>query len=168
MNFLVLRDIAAQRELTDDELTQINTMLSQSTAHIDGDLSQVFGMEALTNVRYRAVGPKGVTLSVQVDYRHLQPAGQVNGGMLAFLGETAGSIAGYIALGPDSVSRVVGANNNTDFIRPCFPGDTITSQATAIHLGRTSQLWDVRHTNQHGKLLACTTLRLAVLTPPQK
>lgn len=147
---------AKERELTPEEID-----LGNGFFHSAADQPIPLGLEALMGVRYQSVGPKKVSLIMTADPRHLQPAGLVNGGVFAVLGETAGSIAGFIAAGADR--PVVGANNSTDFFRPGKAGDTIISTAEPVHIGRTSQVWEIRHENGEGKLLARTNLRLAVL-----
>ena len=52
-------------------------------------------------------------------------------------------------------------NNNTDFIRSVGAG-VIEAEATPIHLGRSTQVWEV-HLNHRGNIVARTTLRTLVL-----
>lgn len=151
-----LMAVATERELTAEEIALGNGFFDSAAAQ-----PIPLGLEALMGVRYLSVGPRKVALVLEADARHLQPAGLINGGVFAVLGETAGSIAGFIAAGADRL--VVGANNSTDFFRPGKSGDTVTSTAEPVHIGRTSQVWEIRHENGEGKLLARTNLRLAVL-----
>lgn len=118
-------------------------------------------LDRTLGVKYRALGKDSLTIECEVRWEHTQPMGLANGGLFASLGETAGSLAGFIAV--EDNMQVMGTNNSTDFLRPAFPGDVIVTTARAVHLGRTSQLWRIEHTNKEtGKLLALTNLRTAV------
>ncbi|OFT90307.1 PaaI family thioesterase [Corynebacterium sp. HMSC28B08] len=118
-------------------------------------------LDRTLGVRYRSLARDSVTIACEVTWEHTQPVGLANGGLFASLGETAGSMAGFLAV--DNSMQVMGTTNTTEFLRPAFPGDVIISSARAIHLGRTSQLWRIEHTNEKtGKLLAITSLRTAV------
>ncbi|WP_448850709.1 PaaI family thioesterase [Corynebacterium sp. 335C] len=151
--YMGLLRTAAQRELDDAEVARFNELADGG--RIDG-LGEVLGVVCL------AAGPRGATMTFTADERHLQPWGLVNGGVFAAVGESLGSVSGYLAAGAGPA--VVGANNSTDFFRPGRAGMTVVSTSEPVHLGRTSQVWEIRHCDEAtGKLLARTTLRLAVL-----
>lgn len=119
-------------------------------------------VESLLGTRFVSISKDEVVLELEIADKHLQPWGVTNGGVYAILGETAGSIAGYIAAG--GKSNVMGTNNSTDFLRPSRKGDVIRTTARAEHLGRTMQLWRIEHVNKNtGKLCALTRLKTTVL-----
>ena len=99
---------------------------------------------------------KRVAAYIDVGPQHLQPAGIVNGGVYASLGETLGSLAAMI----NSEKPAVGMSNNTDFLRPVSEG-RIEAEATAVHTGRTTHLWRIEMRN-NGKLAAITNLKLMI------
>nr|WP_240394106.1 PaaI family thioesterase [Corynebacterium lactis] len=124
---------------------------------------QLGGYDVLLGTRFVEVGPRKIVAELAIDATHLQPWGLANGGVYCSLGETAASVAGYIAAGAGPA--VVGVNNNTDFYRSARAGDTVVSVATPVHLGRTMQVWQVEHSRKSdGKALARTNLRVAVLS----
>ena len=88
---------------------------------------------------------------------HLQPAGLVNGGVFASIGETVASVAGIVRAG----GAVVGVNNDTNFIRSVRSG-VIEATAEPIQLGRRTQLWRVDMRNED-RLAAQTILRTMVV-----
>lgn len=148
---------AAARELTEAEVKELNDVTA--TANISG-------YDTLLGDYFTRVGPLGVTLELPITSQHLQPWGLANGGVYASLGETAGSVAGFIAAG--AKAPVVGINNNTDFYRSAKAGDTVISTAEPVHIGRTTQVWQIVHTRAgDGKTLARTNLRLQVLDSPK-
>ena len=148
---LELSSTAGQRKLTGEELDTLNGIMTATN-----------GLEETLGVRYTEVAPHSLTLRLEVQPIHLQPWGITNGGIYATLGETAASMASFVAAGAGPI--VVGTNNNTDFLRPSKVGDVIVSTATAEHLGSTSHLWRVEHRNEEtGKMLALTMLKTAVM-----
>ena len=137
---LRLCDTARKRPLSDAELGELN--------------SGLVGLDATLGFRYTHVAHSRVVVELDVDHRHLQPWGIVNGGALAPLAESAGSLAGLIAA-EDAV--VMGVNNDTNFISAVRSG-TIVAEATPIQLGRSTQLWKIDIT-QGEKLKATSVLR---------
>ncbi len=103
-----------------------------------------------------------VVLTLDVDDRHLQPAGVLHGGVHCTLVETAASIGGHLWL--DGQGGVVGVNNNTNFLR-AFRGGRLTTTATPIHRGRTQQLWLVEIADENGKAIGRGEVRLHNLRP---
>jgi uncharacterized protein (TIGR00369 family) len=60
--------------------------------------------------------------------------------------------------------RTVGVSNATSFLRAVSEG-TLAIVATPLHRGRTLQLWQVLITDEEGRLVAKSDVRLANLTP---
>ncbi|HUR74092.1 MAG TPA: PaaI family thioesterase [Sporichthya sp.] len=102
-------------------------------------------------------GPDRVVLHLDVDERHLQPAGVLHGGVHCTLVETAASLGGHLWLAGQGT--VVGVNNNTNFLR-AFRAGRLVATATPIHRGRTQQLWLVEITDDAGKLIGRGEVRL--------
>ncbi len=148
---LALSNAASQRELTAEEIATLNAFTDHSST-----------LDRALGVQYATVGPEGISLRVTIDERHLQPWGVTNGGVYCSLGETAGSMASFIAAG--ARANVMGTSNETHFLRPSVAGDTIVSTARPEHLGRTSHLWRIEHRNEAtGKLCALTVLKTTVI-----
>ncbi|GAB3074576.1 PaaI family thioesterase [Corynebacterium aquatimens] len=131
------------RQLSEQELAYFNAN------HVEFD--------KFMGLTFTEFGPDKITATAEVGPHLLQPAGLVNGGVFASLGETIGSFAGLMASG----APVVGMNNNTDFLRAVKEG-TIEAEATPVHLGRRTQIWRIVMSN-NGKTCAITTLRTMVL-----
>lgn len=93
-----------------------------------------------------------------------QPYGIVHGGVHCSVIETLASVGG--ALWFADRGQVVGVNNNTDFYTAVREG-TLTSVATPVHRGRSSQVWQVVTTvDATGKVAARGQVRLQNLTKP--
>lgn len=145
---------ATKGSLSPDEVASLNS------AVLDHGLG---GYDILLGTVFTEVCPERVVAELTVGEKHLQPWGLANGGVYCSLGETVGSVAGYIAAG--AKPAVVGVNNNTDFYRSARAGDVIVSTGTPVHLGRSMQVWQIHHVRQSdGKTLARTNLRVAVLS----
>ncbi|MFI5623999.1 PaaI family thioesterase [Nocardioides sp. NPDC051685] len=92
--------------------------------------------------------------------QHRQPYGIVHGGIHCSVVETLASIGAAAHAGPEH--RVVGVHNSTDFTRAVKEG-RLTSAATPIHQGRSSQLWLVETHDADGRLVARGQVRLQTL-----
>jgi uncharacterized protein (TIGR00369 family) len=104
-----------------------------------------------------------VTGRIDLDARHHQPWGLVHGGVYTTAIETAASVGASTAAQEHGLVAV-GVNNNTNFLRPMTEGQ-VTVDARAIQQGRTQQLWDVRVTDDHDRLIATGQVRLQNVTP---
>ncbi len=86
-----------------------------------------------------------------------QPYGIVHGGVHCSVIETLASVGAALWMGERG--QVVGVNNNTDFYRAVREG-TLTSTATALHRGRSQQVWLVETVDQEGTVVARGQVRL--------
>lgn len=145
MKLLEFTALAATRALAEEELSAFNQGLR--------------GMERALGIRYTRIDPHGVTAVLAVAEQHLQPAGLVNGGVFAAMGESVGSTAGLVAAGG---TPVVGVNNNTDFISSVREG-LIEAIAEPIQLGSRTQIWLITMM-QGNRLVARTNLRTMLLS----
>ncbi len=93
----------------------------------------------------------------------LQPYGIVHGGVYAALAESAASLGGATwNTQREPGGQTVGVSNSTHFLRAVREG-TLAVTATPQHRGRTLQLWQVEITDERGRLVAKSDVRLANL-----
>lgn len=98
---------------------------------------------------------------------HLTPWGVVHGGVYTTIVESTGSIGASHAVG-ERGEFAVGIHNATDFLRPTT-GARVAVEGTALHQGRTQQLWEVIITDTAaGKVLARGQLRLQNVPMPKE
>jgi 1,4-dihydroxy-2-naphthoyl-CoA hydrolase len=97
-----------------------------------------------------------VELALDVGPQHLQPFGLVHGGVYCGLVETACSLGASLAL---QGAAVMGIENQTSFLRAVKSG-TISTVATPVHIGRTSQLWQAEVRDEAGRLVASGRVRI--------
>jgi len=98
---------------------------------------------------------------------HLTPWGVVHGGVYTTIVESAGSAAASHAVARHG-QFAVGVHNATDFLRSST-GARVSVTATALHQGRTQQLWEVVIIDENtDKVLARGQLRLQNVPLPQE
>lgn len=99
--------------------------------------------------------------TMPVDERTRQPYGLLHGGASVALAETLGSIAGNLCL-DNSRRLVVGMEISTNHVRSVTRG-LVTGTAKPIHIGRSTQVWDIQVEDDQGQLCAASRLTLAVV-----
>ena len=115
------------------------------------------GFAAANGFRITEAGPDRTVLEWDVQPNQHQPYGIVHGGVYCAAVETVASIAAAVWHGPGG--KVVGVNNNTDFLRAVRDGH-LTATATPVHRGRSQQLWQVLITDDDARLVARGQVRL--------
>ncbi|MBH2034040.1 MAG: hotdog fold thioesterase [Pseudomonadales bacterium] len=115
----------------------------------------------LLDIRFEAFDDDSLTASMVVDPRTHQPYGLLHGGASVVLAETLGSTASYLCI--DSTQfYCVGLEINANHLRGLRSG-RVTAVARPLHLGRTTQVWDIRLSGDDGKLSCVSRLTMAVV-----
>lgn len=119
-------------------------------------------MNTALGIVYTRFGPDWLEATMPVNEHTIQPLGMLNGGASLGLIESLGSMAANLAL---DRSRFVafGQAVTCNHLRPAFRGDTVTGRAHPIHIGRTSQVWEVTITNGEGKTVCRGVITMAVV-----
>ena len=108
-----------------------------------------------------AAGDDWLQATMPVDERTRQPYGILHGGAPVVLAETLGSSAGNLCV--DTGKQVcVGLEINANHVRAVRSG-TVTGTARAVHVGRSTQLWEIRIEDEQGRLVCISRLTLAVV-----
>ncbi|WP_339470331.1 MULTISPECIES: hotdog fold thioesterase [unclassified Pseudomonas] len=115
----------------------------------------------LLDIRFDSVDDESLTASMVVDHRTHQPYGLLHGGASVVLAETVGSTAAYLCIDPAKF-YCVGLEVNANHLRGVRSG-RVTAVARAIHIGRTTQVWDIRLTSDDGKASCISRLTMAVV-----
>jgi 1,4-dihydroxy-2-naphthoyl-CoA hydrolase len=123
------------------------------------DLTAPSEFMRLLDIEFEERGPQRVTGSIAADERHHQPWGLIHGGLYTSVIESFATTGAFEAV-KDQGMQAVGVTNVTDFLRPHRRG-RLDVKATAIHQGRTQQLWQVEiRRPEDGKLVARGQVRL--------
>jgi len=117
-------------------------------------------MVAHLDIEITEIGDDYIKGTMPVDHRTRQPMGILHGGASVALAETIGSYAAYMAVEPGS--QCVGLEINANHIRSVKSGQ-VTGTARPLHLGRSTQLWDIRITDAQGHLVCVSRLTMAIL-----
>ena len=115
----------------------------------------------LLDIRFERFDDESLTASMVVDPRTHQPFGLLHGGASVVLAESIGSMAAYLCIDP-SKFYCVGLEVNANHLRGVRSG-RVTAVARAIHIGRTTQVWDIRLTDDEGKASCVSRLTMAVV-----
>lgn len=112
-------------------------------------------------IEFTAIDGESITARMPVDQRTVQPAGLLHGGASAALAETLGSIGAFLCV--DSTQfDVVGLEINANHIRSVRSG-FVTGVARPLHLGNSTQVWDIRIHDERERLVCVCRLTMAVL-----
>lgn len=118
-------------------------------------LLSTLGIEIVEASKERVVGRMPVGPKVH------QPFGQLHGGASVALAETVASAAGWMQVDREK-ETVVGLEINANHLRAKRDG-VVTAVATPVHIGRKTHVWDVRITDEEGKLVCISRCTLAVV-----
>lgn len=113
------------------------------------------------DIRFVQVGDDFLEAVMPVDQRTRQPAGLLHGGASVVLAETLGSVAAHFCIDAENF-QAVGLEINANHIRGKH-GGFVTGTARAAHLGRSTQIWEVRIVDEEGGLICLARLTVAVL-----
>ena len=108
-----------------------------------------------------ALGDDFLTARMPVDARTRQPFGLLHGGCSMVLAETLASVASVCTVDTQQF-LCVGQEINANHVRAVREGWVIGT-ARPAHLGRTSQVWEVRITDEQDKLVCISRVTMAVV-----
>ena len=122
------------------------------------------------DITFDAFDDNSITASMVVDHRTHQPFGLLHGGASVVLAETLGSMASYMCIDQKQF-YCVGIEVNANHLRGVRSG-RVSAVARPVHRGRTTHVWDIRLTDDSGKLTCISRLTIAVVplgeTPPAR
>jgi len=120
-----------------------------------GNLGEHLGMV------FTEVGPDYIKGTMPVDHRTKQPYGLLHGGASVALAETLGSVGAAMVV--DHQTYIcVGQEINANHLRSVRSG-LVTGTARPIHIGASSQVWEIKIHDEHDHLVCISRLTVAVL-----
>lgn len=111
------------------------------------------------NIIYTNVGDDFIEATMPVCSFTHQPLGMLHGGASVVLAETLGSVAANFCVNEDSFC--VGLDINANHIRSMREGKVI-GRASPIHLGVSTQVWQINITDERERLVCSSRLTIAV------
>lgn len=124
------------------------------------DMSRNTMVEHL-GITFTAIGDDYIEATMPVDHRTHQPLGMLHGGASLALAETLGSVAGHSCL-DNTKQYCVGIEINANHIKSVREG-IVTGRTTPIHIGKRTQVWEIRITNEQKELVCISRITLAVI-----
>ena len=112
-------------------------------------------------IEFTGVGDDWVSARMPVDARTVQPFGILHGGASVLLAETLGSCAGNLCVDQEKF-YCVGLDINANHVRAVREG-WVTGVARPLHLGRSTQIWEIRISDAAERLVCIARLTLSVL-----
>jgi len=109
---------------------------------------------------FTQLGDDSLEASLTVSKETIQPMGILHGGASAALAETVASAAANYCV-DQARFFCVGLELNINHIRAVKEGK-IFARASPLHLGKTTQVWEIRLRDAEGRLTAVSRLTLSV------
>ncbi|HEY3519468.1 MAG TPA: hotdog fold thioesterase [Rhodanobacteraceae bacterium] len=114
-------------------------------------------------IRITEIGEDFLRGTMPVDARTHQPYGILHGGASVALAETLGSTAAMLCC--EGGFAAVGLEINANHLRAVRDG-IVTGTARPLHIGRSTQVWEIRIENEAGQLTCISRLTMAIV--PQR
>jgi 1,4-dihydroxy-2-naphthoyl-CoA hydrolase len=115
----------------------------------------------LLDIEYVELTTDKVVMSMPVGPKTWQPFGILHGGASVVLAETAATTATMLNIDMKKYAPV-GMEINANHIRSKREG-IVTAVATPLHKGRRTMVWDIKITDEDGKLICVSRCTVAVV-----
>lgn len=117
-------------------------------------------MNAL-GIEMKEVSKEKVVMTMPVDERTRQPFGLLHGGASVALAETVASMGAFANVDPNE-QGIVGLEINANHLKGKRDG-FVTAVGTPIHIGKSTQVWEVRITDESEQLICISRCTVAVI-----
>ena len=121
-----------------------------------GNMVEYLGIE------FTEVTPEYICAKMPVDTRTKQPFGLLHGGASVVLAESLGSVASMLSLENPEKQAAVGVEINANHLKSVRDG-YVYAKCTALKIGRTMHIWDIKITNEVGDLVCVSRLTTAII-----
>ncbi len=119
-------------------------------------------LNSALEIEYTAFTENSLTATMPVNEKTVQPLGMLHGGASLALIETVGSMAANLALDREKFVAV-GQSVACNHFKPTKYGDKVTANALPLHVGQSTQVWEVSITRGDGILVCKGNITMAVL-----
>lgn len=121
------------------------------------------GLPQLLGIRYVEATLDRLVAELDIRDELKTGGGRAHGGTLMAFADTVGAVATVVNLQPDTWTTTL--ESKTNFI--AAGSGTLRAEATPIHKGRRTQVWQTRVTDASGRLISVTTQTQMVLDGPR-
>ena len=115
----------------------------------------------LLGMKFTHVSPDRVVSELVVREELTNRNGVLHGGAVMALADNMGGTATFLNLPEGAATTTI--ESKTNFFAACALGETIQTETTPLHRGRTTMVWQTRITRADGKLAAMVTQTQLVL-----
>ncbi len=112
-------------------------------------------------INFTEVGTDFIKAEMPVSHKTTQPFGLLHGGASVVLAETLGSVAASMIVTPKG-KMAVGLEISANHVKGKMEG-VVTGVAKPVHIGRSTHLWEVKITDEEGKLICLSKITMAIL-----
>lgn len=112
-------------------------------------------------IEFTRIGEDFLEATMPVDHRTKQPMGLLHGGANVVLAETLGSVASALMV-DQATHYCVGLEINANHLKAITSG-TVRGITQAIHVGRKTQVWEIKIYSEQEELSCISRITIAVL-----
>ncbi|MCB0346696.1 MAG: hotdog fold thioesterase [Bdellovibrionales bacterium] len=131
--------------------SKVNALAEKSVVTLFGQLG----------IKFIYMSKDKTVATMPVDKRTHQPFGLLHGGASVALAETLASTGAWLNV-DESKYAVVGLEINANHIRAVRKG-MVTGTGIPLHKGRSTQVWEIKITDEENKLVCISRCTLAVV-----
>jgi len=135
------------------------SLAAQIQERLKGILPELLGIQLVE------VTPDKVLATLMVRPELCTTGKILHGGSIMAFADTLGAVGTVVNMPLGHGTATI--ESKTNFIGGAAEGTTVTGEATPVHKGRTTQVWQTRITNAEGKLVALVT-QTQIVMPPRK
>ncbi|MEQ8470418.1 MAG: hotdog fold thioesterase [Marinoscillum sp.] len=113
------------------------------------------------DIEFIEIGEDYICAQMPVSHKTRQPMGLLHGGASVVLAETLGSVAASVIVTP--LNKIaVGLEISANHLKGKKDG-VVTGIARALHIGRSTHLWEIKITDENGQLICVSKITMAIL-----
>jgi uncharacterized protein (TIGR00369 family) len=135
-------------------------MNEQELADIQPPFARWLGMKIIDS------SPDRIVTELVVREELTNRNGVLHGGVAMALADNLGGVATFLNLPQGAATTTI--ESKTNFFAACPLGETITSETTPLHRGRSTMVWQTRITRADGRLAALVTQTQLVMPGRRK
>jgi 1,4-dihydroxy-2-naphthoyl-CoA hydrolase len=113
-------------------------------------------------IEFTEITSEYICAKMPVDNRTKQPMGLLHGGASVVLAESLGSVASWLSLENPEKQAAVGVEINANHLKSAREG-YVYAKCTALKVGRSMHVWDIKITNEKDELVCVCRLTTAVI-----
>src|SRR3954468_7301363 len=116
-----------------------------------------FGLVKHLGMRFLEASPERVVAELEIRPEICTLGGAIHGGTLMALADTAGAVGtlSYLEKNPSAGKATATLESKTNFFAAARSGK-VRAEATPLHLGKRTHVWQTRVTDASGRLLSLT------------